>query len=107
MTDTQERKRGTISRLVSDRAYGFIRCPADERDYFFHQAELENCTFPQLGEGDVVTFTVGIGGRSGKPQAETIQLEEKKAVDPGPRQVPGRAYGEKRRKRTDDRHYRG
>jgi cold shock CspA family protein len=68
------RKTGSIARLVRDRAFGFIYCQADERDYFFHQAHLENCTFPQLQEGDVVSFTIG-NGRDGRTEAQEVRFD--------------------------------
>ena len=67
------RKTGSITRLFEDRVYGFIRCPLDARDYFFHQAQLSNCAFQQLAPGDVVTFTVGQGPKG--LQAEEVRFE--------------------------------
>lgn len=67
------RKTGSITRLFEDRVYGFIRCVADARDYFFHQAQLSNCTFQQLAAGDVVTFHVGQGPKG--VEAQEVRFE--------------------------------
>lgn len=67
-----QRKTGTIARILLDRAYGFIYCEADERDYFFHQTHLEGCTLHQLQAGDIVTFTVVKGPKG--PEAEEVRL---------------------------------
>jgi cold shock protein len=79
---TDLRKTGTITRLFEDRVYGFIRCPLDARDYFFHQAQLANCSFQQLAAGDVVTFTVGQGPKG--VQAEEVRFEHHDAPGDGP-----------------------
>ncbi len=67
------RKTGTIARLFRDKVYGFIHCPADARDYFFHQAGLSNCTFGQLTEGDILDFIVG-SSSDGRSEAQDINL---------------------------------
>lgn len=54
-----DRKVGTIVRLFPDKVFGFIHCPADARDYFFHQTRLDGYTFGQIAVGDAVSFTVG------------------------------------------------
>jgi cold shock CspA family protein len=69
----EERKVGTVARMFRDRVFGFIHCPSDERDYFFHQAQLENCTFGQLNEGDTLSFIVG-RGPNGKVEAQEIKF---------------------------------
>lgn len=66
-----DRKTGTIARLFPDKVFGFIHCPEEARDYFFHQAHLTNHPFAELAPGDVVTFVVGDDGK-GRPQAEEI-----------------------------------
>lgn len=74
MTET-DRKHGSIARLIPDRVFGFIHCPADARDYFFHQAQLDNCTFGQLAPGDVVTFALGESPKDGKVEAQDVRFE--------------------------------
>jgi CspA family cold shock protein len=78
---SNDRKAGTITRLVPDRVFGFIHCPEDVRDYFFHQAQLENCTFGQLAEGDSVSFVAGEGPK-GKIEAQEIRREDREHVAP-------------------------
>jgi CspA family cold shock protein len=68
-----DRKDGSIARLFPDRVFGFIRCPADARDYFFHQTQLEGCTFAQLEPGDVVSFIVAEGMKG--IEAQEVQLD--------------------------------
>lgn len=58
---SEARKTGTIARLFEDRVYGFIFCPADKRDYFFHQAQLIACPFRDLTVGDEMSFIVAEG----------------------------------------------
>ena len=48
---------GTIARLT-DRGFGFISRPGEEKDLFFHSNELKNAQFNELHEGDKVTFEV-------------------------------------------------
>ena len=67
------RKSGSIARLFPDKAYGFIYCPTDARDYFFHQVHLEDVTFRSLEEGDAMTFRLGTGTKG--VQAEEVRLE--------------------------------
>jgi CspA family cold shock protein len=65
------RKTGTIARLVRDRVFGFITCPEDQRDYFFHQAHLEGCSFAQLEVGHSVSFIL-VDGKKGI-EAQQVQ----------------------------------
>lgn len=47
---------GTIKTLAKERGFGFISAD-DGQEYFFHQSELRGgLTFPQLKEGQHVTF---------------------------------------------------
>ncbi len=48
---------GTVARLT-DRGFGFISRPGEEKDLFFHSNELKNVQFNELHEGDKVTFEV-------------------------------------------------
>lgn len=48
---------GTITRLT-DKGFGFIKVPGQEKDLFFHSNELVDVTFDSLREGDKVTFEV-------------------------------------------------
>ena len=51
---------GTIARLT-DRGFGFIARPGEEKDLFFHSNELKNVKFDELREGDKVTFEIAEG----------------------------------------------
>lgn len=75
-----ERKIGTIARMFPDRVFGFIHCPAEDRDYFFHQAQLENVPFSKLQPGDAVSFLSGIGP-NGKVEAQEIRKEDYQPQD--------------------------
>jgi cold shock CspA family protein len=68
----QPRKEGSIVRLVRDRAFGFIYCPLDERDYFFHQVQLQGSPFSQLAQGDEVCFV--LGEKNGKLEAQQVRV---------------------------------
>jgi cold shock CspA family protein len=75
-----DRKIGTIIRLLRDKAYGFIKVDGD-RDYFFHKAELRDCTLDDLHDGTndaqptAVSFTVG-QSKSGRVQAMDVRLAD-------------------------------
>jgi len=49
------RTQGIVMRRVVDRGFGFIRDRVGE-EFFFHQSDLENCTFESLQEGITVSF---------------------------------------------------
>lgn len=75
-----ERKTGTVVRILRDKAYGFIKVDG-ERDIFFHQNSLDGCTLDDLHDGHdeseqkatIVTFTPS-QNRQGKPQAEDVRI---------------------------------
>jgi cold shock CspA family protein len=48
---------GTISRIIADRRYGFIRA-TDGSDYFFHLTDLDALEFDQLEEGLALQFEI-------------------------------------------------
>ena len=62
---------GKIARLM-DKFYGFISRDGEEKDLFFHGAELKGIEFDDLREGDLVTFEV-VDGEKG-PKAINIAL---------------------------------
>jgi len=45
---------GTIERIVTDRAFGFLKGDEDRKEYFFHRSSASN--FYDLREGDKVSF---------------------------------------------------
>jgi len=47
--------KGKIARLM-DKGYGFIAIEGEEKDLFFHANELQNASFDDVREGDVVEF---------------------------------------------------
>lgn len=49
---------GTIKKLVSDKGFGFISQPGQEKDLFFHSKALVGVQFNDLNEGDEVSFEV-------------------------------------------------
>jgi CspA family cold shock protein len=49
---------GSITRLVRDRGFGFIK-PADgSEDVFFHSSSVDEPTFDELSEGQTVEYDV-------------------------------------------------
>lgn len=47
---------GTIKKLISDKGFGFITAEGLAKDLFFHANSLNGVQFPELREGDTVTF---------------------------------------------------
>ena len=47
---------GTITRLVRDRGFGFIKASDSDEDIFFHSSSLDQGTFDELTEGQEVEF---------------------------------------------------
>ena len=47
---------GTITRLVRDRGFGFIKASDSDEDIFFHSSSLEQTAFDELSEGQEVEF---------------------------------------------------
>lgn len=76
----QDRKEGTLRRLFPEKVYGFIHCPLDGRDYFFHKVQLDGCEFGQLKEGDVVTFEVGEGPKG--VEAQEVRIDPRREETP-------------------------
>ena len=61
---------GTITRLVRDKGFGFIRDSAG-REYFFHRSSLRGGSFETLREGQTGDFEVGQSDRG--PRAEDVK----------------------------------
>jgi len=53
--------KGTIVKLVSGRGFGFIKPDDGAKEIFFHAKSLEDITYEELKEGDVVTYEVEDG----------------------------------------------
>jgi CspA family cold shock protein len=49
---------GTIARIVGEKGFGFIKREGQEKDLFFHSNDLVGVSFPELREGDRVSFEV-------------------------------------------------
>ena len=47
---------GVIKKLISDKGFGFISVPGQEKDLFFHSKALVGVQFAELHEGDAVSF---------------------------------------------------
>lgn len=47
---------GTIKKLISDKGFGFISVPGQDKDLFFHSKSLVGVQFSDLNEGDEVSF---------------------------------------------------
>ena len=48
---------GSITRIVSDRGFGFIKA-SDTEEVFFHSSSVDEPTFDELREGQTVEFEV-------------------------------------------------
>jgi CspA family cold shock protein len=62
---------GTITRLVSEKGFGFVAA-TDGSEYFFHQSACTNARFDDLREGQAVTFERGQGPKG--PRAEDVKV---------------------------------
>ncbi len=51
-------QQGTIAKKT-DKGFGFIKQDGQSKDLFFHSNELQNISFDELQEGDMVSFEVG------------------------------------------------
>ena len=51
-------QQGTVAKKT-DKGFGFIKRDGAEKDLFFHSNELQNISFDELREGDMVSFEVG------------------------------------------------
>ncbi len=47
---------GTITRLVSQRGFGFIKPDESADELFFHSSAVQSPTFDELSEGQTVEF---------------------------------------------------
>ena len=47
---------GVIKKLISDKGFGFISVPGQDKDLFFHSKAVVGVSFESLHEGDSVTF---------------------------------------------------
>ena len=63
--------KGTITRLISDKGFGFVQAE-DGTEYFFHQSACADARFDELREGQALTFDKGQGPKG--PRAENIRL---------------------------------
>jgi len=70
---------GTISKLISDKGFGFISREGEEKDLFFHTTEVKNVSFEELREGDKVTFEVSDGPKG--PNATDVNKVTSDASD--------------------------
>jgi len=64
--------KGTISRLLRDRGYGFIRA-GDGKALFFYRNQLRGVAFDSLKVGQEVEFEAGVD-RVGRPAAVNVKL---------------------------------
>ena len=64
--------KGTITRLIADRGFGFIKSE-EGKDHFFHANDLEEVEYNSLTEGQQVEFEIG-QGRDGRPKAVKVRL---------------------------------
>ena len=63
--------RGTISRIVSEKGFGFIKPSGRGKDIFFHMSSVVGTSYDDLREGQKVSFDSGEGPKG--PRAENVQ----------------------------------
>ena len=63
---------GTIKKLVADRGFGFIS--GDSGDVFFHLSSVQDATFEELQEGQMVEYEIEEGGGGKGPRASSVKL---------------------------------
>lgn len=63
-------QQGTIAR-VTDKGFGFIKREGQDKDLFFHAADLVDVEFNDLKEGEAVSFEEAEGDRG--PKAVNVQ----------------------------------
>lgn len=63
---------GTISRVISDKGFGFIQ-GQDGQEYFMHRSAVrDGSVFEQLREGQTVVFETGRGDKG--LRAENVRV---------------------------------
>jgi cold shock CspA family protein/ribosome-associated translation inhibitor RaiA len=63
--------RGRVSKLFSEKGFGFITAP-DGHELYFHRNSVPDNYFPNLSVGDLVVFVEEEGQKG--PQASTVKL---------------------------------
>jgi len=61
---------GTITRMVTEKGFGFVAAQ-DGSEYFFHQSACTETRFDDLRQGQAVTFEKGHGPKG--PRAEAVK----------------------------------
>jgi cold shock protein len=64
---------GSITRIVNDRGFGFIKPQEGGDDVFFHHSSVNNNGFDYLAEGQQVDYDLGRDQRSNKIRAENVR----------------------------------
>ena len=68
---------GTISRIVRDRGFGFIKVDGGTEEVFFHSSAVEQPTFDELNEGQKVEFESAPDPRQpDRSRAAKVRLSE-------------------------------
>ncbi len=68
--------RGTITKLISDRGFGFIipeAAPSPAKDIFFHRSDVQGSGYDALREGQPVDYDMGTDERRGTPKAVNVR----------------------------------
>lgn len=61
---------GKIKKIVADRGFGFVE--AERGDLFFHCSEVQEASFEELREGQMVEYEVGQGKKG--PCATAVKI---------------------------------
>lgn len=67
-----EKGTARVKKVFSDRGFGFLKLPA-YGDLFFHASDMNGNGFREVGQGDLLSFTLGVNRRNGKLQAIDVE----------------------------------
>ncbi len=67
---------GSVTRLIRDRGFGFVRTQ-DGNEIFFHHSALPPGVFDTLQEGQELEFEVGVDPRGRGERATDVRLADR------------------------------
>lgn len=64
---------GVITRVVSDKGFGFVEAAGHAADFFFHASDLSGLEFDDQLQGRRVVFEPSTNARNGKAKAIRVR----------------------------------